>query len=511
MTPSVAHPPRRLGVLVSGEWPEVSPGGEDTMIGGIASDSRDVRPGDLFVAIRGGSHDGHEFVPAALEAGAAAILVERVPEDVAVPWARVRDTRWSLGSVAAVFYGDPSGAMTLAGVTGTNGKTTTCWLLDEAFFRLAGASLLAGTLGSRLRSGERRTRGEAGLTTGSPVELQAFLAEGRRRGCAFGVVECSSHGLHQGRLQGTFFRAAVFTNLTPEHLDYHGDLDAYYRAKRLLFSEHLRGGGIAVIGIDDPHGARLAEDVAERRPDVILATFGFDPAATVRILENRSAGDAQTVRLGTPAGEQILETAMPGAFAARNLAGAWAALFNLDFAPEEVTAALSGAPAPPGRMEPVRLEEQADAPLVLVDFAHSPDALEQALRAARDLAGAGRLWTVFGCGGERDPGKRAPMGRLAASLADRVVLTADNSRSEDPERIVAAVREGAEAERPGSVTACELERRDAIRYAVREAAPEDVVLVAGRGAETHQHTARGRLPCDDRDLVRDALREEARR
>ncbi len=489
--------PRRLGVIVSGEWPDLAPGAADAMVSGIASDSRAVRPGDLFVAIRGAGHDGHDFIPDAVRAGAAAVLVERAPEGVAVPWVRVKDTRRSLGSVAAVFHGDPSDAVALAGVTGTNGKTTTCWLLDAAFFRLTGASLLTGTLGTRLRTADFKVRGEAGLTTGSPVALQALLDQARRRGCRFGAVECSSHGLHQGRLQGVFFRAAVFTNLTPDHLDYHGDLEAYHQAKRLLFTEHLRGGGTAGIGIDNPGGVRMEREIAARRSDIVISTFGAAPTAHVRIL---GTGSGEEVRLGTPAGEQRIRSAMPGAFAARNLAAAWTALFGMEFPPEDITEALSEAAPPPGRMEKV-----SEDPLVLVDFAHTPDALDQALQAARGLVDGGRLWVVFGCGGDRDPGKRGPMGRIAARRADRVVLTEDNSRSEDPERILAAIREGAEAERAGSVTACEPDRGRAIRRAVGGAEPGDVVLVAGRGAESRQHTGSGRVRCDDRELVRGAL------
>ncbi len=484
----------------------MAPGAADTMISGIASDSRNVRPGDLFVAVRGAAHDGHDFVPEAIRAGAAAVLVERAPEGIRIPWVRVRDTRWSLGSVASVFHGDPSEAVSLAGVTGTNGKTTICWLLDSVFRRLAGASLLTGTLGTRLRTADFLVQGEAGLTTGSPVDLHALLDEARRRGCRFGAIECSSHGLHQGRLQGVFFQAAVFTNLTPEHLDYHGDLAAYHSAKRLLFTEHLRGGGNAVIGIDSPGGIKLEREIAARRSDIVISTFGSARNATVRILGTRRTDTGQEVRLATPVGEQRIPTTVPGAFAASNLAGAWTALFGMEFSPGDITAALAASSPPPGRMEPVQAPERPNAPRVLVDFAHSPDALEQALEAARSLAADGRLWVVFGCGGDRDPGKRAPMGRLAARLADRVVLTTDNPRNEKPDRIIAAIREGAEAECAGSVTVCEPDRRLAIRYAVAEATSGDVVLVAGRGAESHQHLRSGRVPCDDRDLVREALR-----
>ncbi len=507
---SGSSPPRRLGVVVSGEWPEFSPGAENTMIAGIASDSRKVRPGDLFVAIRGEQYDGHDFIPDAVRAGAAAVLLERAPEDLDAPWVRVRNTRSSLGSVASVFHGDPSEAVSLAGVTGTNGKTSTCWLLDSAFFQLSGASLMSGTLGARLRTADFVTGSPAGLTTGDAAEFQALLADARRRGCRFGAIECSSHGLHQGRLGGAFFRAAAFTNLTPEHLDYHNDMEAYYEAKRLLFTENLRSSGVAAIGTDDPRGVRLERELATSRPDVVISSFGFARAATVRILGMRQVDIGQEVRLGTPDGEQQIRTSMPGDFAARNLAGAWTVLFGMDFPPCDITEALAATPPPPGRMERVRLPESPNAPLVFVDFAHTPDALEQALGAARRLAGSGRLWVVFGCGGERDPEKRAPMGRIAARLADRVVLTSDNSRGEDPEQILAAIREGVDEERPGAMVFSTKDRVEAIHHAIGRAGPGDVVLIAGRGAESHLVTAGGRIPADDRDLVRQALREEAR-
>ena len=520
----------RLGALLDGIQAERSPGAEAIEIRDVTSDSRRVRAGSLFVAIRGEHFDGHDFLAAATAAGAAAVLVDRpvptrpVPTP-AVPWVRVADSRRAAGPLAAAFHRWPSETIRLAGITGTNGKTTVAWLLDGALRRVRGSSLLCGTVEHRIHAGDHtEVPPGAALTTREAADFQAFLARARAAGCAFGAVECSSHGLEQGRLGGTAFEAAVFTNLTRDHLDFHRDLDGYYEAKRRLFTEHLRPGGAAVVSVDDPFGARLLEELAAARPEAARRGFGYGPAAAVRIAAIRSGLGGTRVQLLTPEGPQEIASPLLGDFNGQNLAAAWAAATALGLSGAEAAAALSEAEGPPGRMERISASgatgstgatagpARADGlPTVLVDYAHTPDALARALSAARGLVGAGRLSVVFGCGGDRDRPKRALMGDAAARLADRVLVTSDNPRSEDPEAIIADIRQGADNPALNAGIGAEPDRRRAIEAAVAAAEPDELVLIAGRGHETHQASGGARLPLDDRALAAAALARRAGR
>ena len=296
-------PSHRLRDLLEGVEAELPAGAGDLRIRGVTCDSRTVEPGSLFIAVPGERFDGHDFVSAAAAAGAAAALGERPPPDPGIPFVRVRDSRRAAGPVAAVFHGRPADAMRLVGVTGTNGKTTVAWLLDAFFQRETAGSLYCGTVAHRVHAGGRLLEpAAAGLTTREAPEFQSLLAVAVPAGCRFGAVECSSHGLRQGRLAGTAFEAAVFTNLTRDHLDFHGEFDSYFRAKRELFTDLLRPGGAAVIGWDDPFGVRLAGELQELRPDVRVVGFGSDPAATIRVVAVRSDLDGRGSRWTAPRG-----------------------------------------------------------------------------------------------------------------------------------------------------------------------------------------------------------------
>ena len=501
-------PSVRFAELLQNVDAELSPGAGDRRVRDVTCDSRRVGPGSLFVAIRGERFDGHDFVPAAAAAGAAAVLVEGRPLVPEMPFALVRDTRRAAGPVAAALHGHPSAEMQLVGVTGTNGKTTVAWLLDEFFHRETAGSLYCGTVGHRARVGGRLLEPTAsGLTTREAPEFQSLLAAARAAGCGAGAVECSSHGLRQARLAGTVFQVAVFTNLTRDHLDFHGGFDSYFEAKRALFTDLLRPGGTAVIGWDDPFGVRLADELAQLRPDVNVVGFGSAPGAAIRLGATRSDLDGTRVRLDGPGGSHEITSPMLGDFSALNLAAAWGALTALGFAGDRVADVLSDIGAPPGRMERIGASaaRRRRDPAVLVDYAHTPDALARALAAARCLVGAGRLLVVFGCGGERDRDKRALMGDAAARLADRVIVTSDNPRGEEPGAIIAEIRVGAENPALGADVSAEPDRRRAIERAVAAAGPLDLVFVAGRGHETHQQLGNARIPLDDRALAAAAL------
>ncbi len=568
--PLAASAGRRLGALLREASGEVraplalarSPDADDAVVTGVVSDSRRLVPGDLFVAIPGDRFDGHDFLGSARDAGAAAALVARGAVPPGLPWVRVEDPRRAAGPVAAALYAHPARDLRLVGVTGTNGKTTVAWLVDAICSRALGTSLFAGTVAHRWSAGRPDGapgtpdstsspgqfsrpvlpasspgqfswwgRGGAGrgparatvptradppgqrlepasLTTREGPDFQAFLARARDGGCRAGAVECSSHGLALGRLEGSSFEVAVFTNLTRDHFDFHRDFEDYFAAKRTLFTRLLRTGGAAVVGTDDAWGARLARELEELRPDVTLLRFGVHPdGAGVRIVSARPRLDGLALTLETESGTRELESRLTGDFHASNLAAAWAAGTALGVPDDELASGLAAVPPPPGRMERIEVPGRPvdAAPAVFVDYAHTPDALARALATARRLVGSGRLSVVFGAGGDRDRDKRPLMGDAAARLADRVVLTSDNPRSEDPDSIVAAIRLGTDNAALSAEVSEESDRAAAIASAISDASAGDLVLIAGKGHETTQEIAGVRIPLDDRVLAREAL------
>jgi UDP-N-acetylmuramoyl-L-alanyl-D-glutamate--2,6-diaminopimelate ligase len=454
----------------------------DVEVSGLAYSSRSVVPGTLFFCVPGFRADGHDFAPEAVERGAVALVCQR-PLGLGVPEVIVDDVRAAMGPAAARFHGDPTAELDVVGVTGTNGKTTTAFLvrhLLEADGRQTG---LLGTV-KRVVGGVEE---EVERTTPEAIDLQATfraMLDGGDRACA---MEVSSHALELGRVAGIRFACRIFTNLTQDHLDFHETMEAYFAAKRRLFEEP----GLSVVNVDDEYGRRIAAEVE-------CVTFGVEREADYR------ARDVEFDLMGsrfvceTPAGDLELSSPLPGLFNVQNVLGAVAAARSLGVPAEAIAAALPDFGRVPGRFEPV--DEGQDFG-VLVDYAHTPEALENVLLAAREVT-RGQLHVVFGAGGDRDRGKRPLMGEAASRLADRVLVTSDNPRSEEPEAIIDAIMGGAgpDAER-------ETDRRRAITHAIDTAQPGDVVVIAGKGHEQGQEFENGRKePFDDVTEARAALR-----
>ncbi|MEM1094430.1 MAG: UDP-N-acetylmuramoyl-L-alanyl-D-glutamate--2,6-diaminopimelate ligase [Bacteroidota bacterium] len=452
----------------------------------LASDSRAVTPGTLFVAVRGAQTDGHLFIEKAVQNEAIAIVGEAFPADVRAPRLQVHDSTQALAQLAAAFHGDPADALTMVGVTGTNGKTTTATLIQH-MLRILGAN--AGRIGT---TGYDAGHGavETTHTTPDTLELHRILAEMVENGCTACAMEVSSHALAQGRVHGIGYAAGVFTNLTRDHLDYHGTFADYLAAKKLLF-DGLAADATAIYNVDDPASTGMTDGIAARH-----LSYGQAASADLRfeILANRLDG----LHLLLDGHDQTFR--LVGAFNAYNLAAAYGVGLALGYDADAVLAALADAPPVAGRFEQIRF---ADGTTVIVDYAHTPDALENVLQTIRATMPEGAtLWTVFGCGGDRDPAKRPMMGGIAERYSDRAIVTSDNPRTEDPEAILAAIRDG--MTRPTDAISL-VDRRAAIEEAERQAAPGDVVLIAGKGHETYQIIGTEKRHFDDREEVRRAF------
>ena len=476
-------------------------------ITGLAYDSRAVAGGELFFCVSGFRRDGHEFAPQALASGAVALVVER-RLGLGVPELLVPSARGAMGPIAARFYGDPTAELRVVGVTGTNGKTTTAYLV-RALLEASGERCgLLGTVTSIVGGRER----EVIRTTPEAIELQAefrAMLDGGDGACA---IEVSSHALELGRVDATRFAAALFTNISRDHLDFHDTMEDYFLAKRRLFAEHRPG--VAVINVTDPYGSRLAAEIEGAVTFAVQAPGGGEIAADYVAREVRCDFAGCGFLLRTPVGERELRLPMPGRFNVANALGALAAAHALGGELATLLGALERGVRVPGRFEPV--EEGQDF-AVLVDYAHTPDSLQNVLEAARELVDGGRVLCVFGAGGDRDRGKRPLMGEIAARLADVTFVTSDNPRSEDPEQIVAEIMAG--VARAQLATAAALARDDAPRVrsiadraiaideAIAVARAGDVLVIAGKGHEQGQEFAGGRkLPFDDVAVARKALR-----
>jgi UDP-N-acetylmuramoyl-L-alanyl-D-glutamate--2,6-diaminopimelate ligase len=484
---------------------------EDVEIGALAYRSESVVEGALFFCVPGFAADGHDFALDAVRRGAAALVCER-PLALGVPEVLVESVRASMAPLAAAFFRRPTNELRVIGVTGTNGKTTTAFLVRHLLERAGVQTGLLGTVWSIV--GGRRD--EVVRTTPEAIDLQRTFREMRDSGDAACVMEVSSHALQLHRADAIEFDCAVFTNLTQDHLDFHGTLDDYFGAKRRLFIPHTSTPPrVAVINVDDDWGARLAQELDEGGHGAPI-TFAIEhDDADLRARDVRS--DASGTRFACVAdGEEAVVTLpLPGLFNVPNALGALASARALGVPLARAAASLASAPSVPGRFEPI---EEGQRFGVLVDYAHTPDSLENALAASRALleqAGGGRLVCVFGAGGDRDREKRPLMGAAAGRLADRAVITSDNPRSEDPEAIIAAIVEGAQAaasEGGGSSLEVEPDRRAAIERAIALARDGDIVLIAGKGHEQGQEFEGGRkVPFDDREVAREALRALARR
>jgi UDP-N-acetylmuramoyl-L-alanyl-D-glutamate--2,6-diaminopimelate ligase len=473
-------------------------------VGGVTSDSRRVAPGDLFAAISGEKSDGAAFVPQALAKGASAVLSDRALA-LGVPVLRVDDVRRRLGTLAHRIYGEPTRATKTFAVTGTNGKTTVTYLLEALLTHAGRTPALLGTIVNRGPAFAR----DAELTTPEADVIAQFARAQLDAGATHLVMEASSVALDQGRLGGVEFEVAAFTNLTQDHLDYHKTMEAYGEAKARLFKDYAPRH--AVIMVDQPFGRALSESLAAGLSKQWRASLIADGDAELRVLRYTSSRQGIAATIATPHGEIAIQSPLFGAHNLENLLVTMGAALALGLTPDEIRAGLHDAAGAPGRME--RVASASDV-MVLVDYAHTPDAITRALSALRPLTG-GRLFIVCGCGGDRDPKKRAPMGEAAARGADLALLTSDNPRTEDPARILAemevgAARAGLRIE-DGALATSErgyaviVDRAKAIQVAIQAARPGDTVLLAGKGHETYQIIGREKRDFDDREQAARAL------
>ncbi|NOT06854.1 MAG: UDP-N-acetylmuramoyl-L-alanyl-D-glutamate--2,6-diaminopimelate ligase [Gemmatimonadales bacterium] len=479
-TPSLIAALRRTGLLRL--CPERLPS-----FTGLTTDSRKAAGGALFIAVRGSQQDGLRFVPDALTRGAAAIVAE-APVGSDVPTIVVHDARKAAIALAKAWYDEPAAGMRLVGITGTNGKTTTTGLVRHLLNREGDAASI-GTLGAFDGAGAAVPSTAGSLTTPGPVDLHATFAELRDRGVRSVAMETSSHSLDQGRLDGLLFHAAVFTNLTRDHLDYHGTMEHYLAAKAKLLTL-LEKKAVVAVNADDPAWAILPRTGG-------TVSFGFHPDADLRASGAVLESTGSRFRLEGRFGTREVSLPLPGEFNIANALAAAAVALGFGLSLEEVAARLGMAPQVPGRMEQLA----SGAFVVLRDYAHTPDALERALRAIRSVT-VGRVIVLFGCGGDRDRGKRPMMGKIAGSLADLTVITSDNPRTEDPEAILDEVIAGLPA---GAEHLRVADRREAIRQAIGLAKTGDTLLFAGKGHETYQIIGKEYHPFDERQIVGEIL------
>jgi UDP-N-acetylmuramoyl-L-alanyl-D-glutamate--2,6-diaminopimelate ligase len=469
--------------------PDAEVRGDTTIaVSGLAYRSSDAGPRFLFFCVPGTRLDGHDFAAEALVRGAEAVLVERwLDLRDAVTQVRVPSVRRAMGPVASAFYGRPSERMVLVGVTGTNGKTTTTYIL-EAVFRSAG--LVPGVIGT---TGARVDGAPVPIerTTPEAPDFHRLLAGMLDRGVQAVAMEVSSHGLDQHRVGGARYACSVFTNLSQDHLDYHGTIEEYYRAKARLFTPEMSDR--AAVNLDTPEGRRLVEEIGGRLP---VLTYGEGDDADVRATDVEVGSDGVSFRVG---GREV-RSPLRGAFNVKNVLAALAAARQVGIGEDAAIRGVGSVREVPGRFEPI---DEGQAFQVLVDYAHTPDSVENVLLAARTLAGDRSVLVVLGCGGDRDRGKRPLMGEAATRLADLAVITSDNPRSEDPMGIIAEIEPG--ARRGGGSYVVEADRREAIRLAFNEARPGDVVVIAGKGHETGQQFADRTIPFDDRVVAREEL------
>jgi UDP-N-acetylmuramoyl-L-alanyl-D-glutamate--2,6-diaminopimelate ligase len=474
-------------------------GDSSVLVTGISIHAQKTQPGEMFVAFVGTKVDSHLMLAEAVDAGAKVLLVERpIPSYPGVTIIQVPSTRLAIGPLAHAFYGHPAAGMRICGVTGTNGKTTTthiiCGILRKAGFRPG----LIGTIGAFFEGRQI----DLNATTPGPRELARTLAEMRDAGVDAVVMECSSHAIDQGRLRGMPIHVGAILNVTQDHLDYHGTFEAYAGCKKRLFHDHLlhTPGSVSCFNIDDPVGEELTREYRGR-----FATFSREPHRTADVkCEGVHLGPKGTQFVLCAGGERtLIASRLIGAFNVQNLVAAATCAYHLGVDLKTIAAGINECAAPPGRFEMV---EEGQAFSIVVDYAHTPDALERVLRTARRLC-TGRIITVFGCGGDRDRGKRPRMGRIAGECSDFVIVTSDNPRSEDPGQIARQVQQGV-LQSPLKSNRChvQLDRQEAIDQAINMAGPGDMVMIAGKGHETYQEIGFRRIDFDDREVARNVLR-----
>jgi len=483
----------------------------DRKIEGLAYDSREIKQGFLFVALRGQTEDGHDFIRDAIRNGAVAVVTEsfqgrnRINENVAV--VQVPDSREALSKLAVNFYGHPFKDMNLIGITGTNGKTTTSYLLESIFLAAGAKPGVIGTINYRAQG----QTWEAPVTTPESLDIMQILRKMAESGVTDVVMEVSSHALDQGRAEDCPFRVALFTNISRDHLDYHQSMEAYFEAKSRLFLRLAEKGpgdlGRAVINADDPKGEDLA-----KLTDAPVVTYGLGKGCDVRADQIQLTRTGLTARLITPAGKIDIQSPLIGGFNIYNILAASTAALCMDIDLNAVASGIARLKGVPGRLELVKNRRSLS---VVVDYAHTPDALEKSLKAVKPLA-EGRLITVFGCGGDRDKGKRREMGRVAGEHSDLVFITSDNPRGEDPAAIVSQIEKGvseSDLKNLGGLSGdrvagagyfLDLDRGNAIRRAVGMADESDLVLIAGKGHEDYQIIGKNKRHFDDREVAAEA-------
>ncbi len=493
----------KLDFLVNGLSILEQRGRKDIEVRGLTNDSRAVQEGYLFVAVRGHNQDGHRYLAHAVKGGAHALVVEQAEKEFKdVTIIRVPDTRVALPGLAARFYGYPTRGMRLIGITGTNGKTTTSYLL-ESIWREAGVRVgLIGTISYRYKGNSF----EAPLTTPDSPELMRIIREMRDAGITDIILEVSSHSLDQGRTMGFQWSRALFTNFSRDHLDYHSTMEEYFQAKSRLFTslggDQVEEEAEAVINMDDPKGRIL-----KKITTVPVVSYGLGEDCMVRAVDIDSAVDGVRFTLVTPSGSVLITSSLLGRINVYNILGAAATAYSLGLELGAIARGIEGLAYVPGRLQPVR---NSRGLTVFVDYAHTPDALEKALQTLKPFT-RGRLITVFGCGGDRDKGKRPEMGKVAGGLSDLVILTSDNPRKENPAQIVYEIEPGvgeaglrkiesnpSRNERGYRIV---LDRRKAIRDAINAATDKDVVLIAGKGHEKYQIIGNRRVRFDDVEEV----------
>lgn len=469
-------------------------GSDELQVSGISYDSRKVQPGHIFFALKGEKSDGHRFINNALQSGAAAVVHEQEPEDIndlskSVSFIRVRDSRKALSLASQAWYRSPSRSMTVIGVTGTNGKTTTTYLLKsilEAWGKKVG---LIGTIQYMIGDSVYQAK----HTTPESLEFQKLLHDMHSEGCSHVVTEVSSHALSQKRVEGTVFRAGIFTNLTRDHLDFHGTMDEYFLSKRSFFTELLDRNATSVINHDDPWGRRLTESI----PTPVY-TYGLETGADLMALEIHTSFEGLKFRISTRGRTYDAASPLVGLPNLYNILAAAGAAVAVGVPWDVIMEGIGRPPAIRGRFEKIDAGQKF---LAIVDYAHTEDALERLIYTARGLT-KGKIITVFGCGGDRDRGKRPRMGAIATRLSDFVIITSDNPRSENPEEIIMEIETGATRRN----YLAEPDRKEAIRRAVLMAEENDIVLIAGKGHEEYQEIGGKRFPFNDREVVEESIR-----
>jgi UDP-N-acetylmuramoyl-L-alanyl-D-glutamate--2,6-diaminopimelate ligase len=470
----------------------------DTEVSGLAYDSRVVEEGDAFFCIKGLVTDGHLYAADAVSRGASVLFVEREPEgelDTEVVVVTVPDTRYAMANLASGFHGNPSKKLKLVGVTGTNGKTTTCYLVESILKRAGFVAGLIGTVENHIGDTVEPVK----RTTPESLDLQRLLKRMVDEGVQAAVMEVSSHALELHRASGCDFDVVVFTNLTQDHLDFHISIEEYFGAKRRLFEgDEFGAGRRAVVNLDDEFGRRLLEET-----DLPTSSFGLDPSADVRADRVRISSEGNHFTLAYQNREIEMATRLQGGFNVYNCLAAAAVGVEMEIEPESIAAGLSALEGVPGRFENIDCGQPFTA---IVDYAHTPDGIRNVLEACAEVT-TGRVIIVVGCGGDRDRSKRPLMGKVAAEMSDLCIITSDNPRSEDPEAIIEMIVDGVRTKFGEDRYTVVVDRRAAIRRAVQEAADGDLVVIAGKGHESGQIFADRVIPFDDRQVLRECLEE----